>query len=738
MVRTVSGGIGLGGRRGAAGCLQVRAAWAAAAAGRRPAVAGAAAAPYLQALDGVRRLASPYLEVSDFEAAGCMDLVLDFDAAAVAGPPELAGAAGSDLRARWLACLMREAYKQHSDWLRGAARGPTRRQMPGVSRMHWIVDDTAEARARLIDAAQRQSITVQVDGVNYRIPASVALGGLLPDQHQLLLTGMDARWCRQGAVRALLAVAGYTAEQGVTVVHESAGRVACLPGEPYGVPALDHVVAVVRVPPACAGLPDLPQFISDEYGELRIEVRSRVVPCDLLVVRRAPPPPPPPPPPRLQDPLPANPGVRPEMAGVYAAAGITPGVCAAAAAPVADVAGGAALPPGARAGIGFVRAGTGVGGQGAGPSGSAGGGRYGAPATAAAAGAAEAALAGAAGNVAAFAGAAGAGGMAAAAPALPPAAAAAGAQPAGDVDMAEAGAELAVAAAFAAAAAPASAAAAGAAGPHAGVAAAAPAVPPAAAGAAPQPTGDVDMAEAGAGVADEADAGAAGGAGAGEVTWPEDVCMLPAQRLEVPPLDEPGFDAACMLVEDSTNAPHDVVVEIVMDARRKAAEVYDQARHVARPTDLPRAFRVTLHALAEAHLGVQGAAGLQVAERWDEEWPPLPSAAAVEAAAAGTATGGSRAPLGLGSALGAAAAPRASPARRPPGPSTPASGTGPSGAVADGSGEIRRSARLQRPAATPTSQSWLGLQAGAMGRQPRAAPPASAPRRGADRGAGRP
>lgn len=337
----------------AAGGLRV----VAAAAPARPAVAGAAAAPYLQALDGVRRRQGPRLCVRDFQAVDCMDLVLDFEEAAASGPAELAGAAGSELRARWLARVVHAVRSQHGDWLEGVARCPTRRQLGAVSRMHWVVAETPAARAQLVRTAELQSLAVQVDGVDWRIPATMALGGLLAHQHQILVTGLDARCCRQGLLEALLHAAGYSAEEGVSVVHESAGRVPSVPGEDGGVAALDRAVAVVQVPSAHAGLPRLPSLIDDGYGEVHIEVRRRVVPPGLLVVRRlSAPSPPPPPPPRAQGQPAAHPGVRPEMDRVYSAAGVTQEVRAAPAQLAAEVAGRAAVPPGTRTGLGFVPA----------------------------------------------------------------------------------------------------------------------------------------------------------------------------------------------------------------------------------------------------------------------------------------------------------------------------------------------------------------------------------------------
>lgn len=286
----------------------------------------------------------------------CMDLVLDFEEAAASGPVELAGAAGSDLRARWLARIMHAVRTQHADWLEGVARSPTRRQLGTVSRMHWVVAETPAARAQLVRTAELQSLAVQVDGEEWRIPASMALGGLLANQHQILVTGLDARCCRQGFLEALLRAAGYTAEQRVSVVHESAGRVPSMPGEEGGVAALDRIVGVVQVPPAHAGLPRLPSVIDDGYGEMHIEVRRRVVPPGLLVVRRASAPPPPPPPPRTQGRPATHSGVRPEMDQVYAAAGVTQEVRAAPILLAADAVGQAAMPPGARTGLGFVPA----------------------------------------------------------------------------------------------------------------------------------------------------------------------------------------------------------------------------------------------------------------------------------------------------------------------------------------------------------------------------------------------
>ena len=622
---------GSGGRRAGCGPLQVL---AAAPPPRAAAAVGRAAASFLQALERVRGSGQPFLAVSAYQPAGCMDLVLDFEAAAAAGPPGVAGAAGSEQRARWLARVLHAISEQHGDWLAGVARAPSRRQLDSVCRMHWVVHETAAARARLVAAAQLQSIAVQVDGEEWAIPAAAALGGLLPNQHMLLLSGLDARCCRQGVAQALLSAAGYSAEQGVSVVHESAGRVASLPGEVGGVTALDRVVAVVQVPLAHAALRQLPLSVSSGIGEVQIEVRNRVVPKGLLVVRRAAPPPPPPPA-RVQAPLAGHPGVRGEMDRVYAAAGVTPEVRAAGSALAADAVRQSAVPPGVRSGVGFV------------------------PAGRAAAAAAPSAEAGAAAAGAA------APGVVAAAASLAPA--------------------------------PATAAAAGAA-----AAAAAGSLQPAGA----LVSGDADMPDCGEGGADAAE----------EVVHAADALMLPALPSRVPPLDEPGFGAACEHVSDSTDASPEQVQRIVMQARMVDPAAYQAARDAARPSELPRPFLLALYAQARVELGDEDAVGLEVS--WaggaeeDEAW---------------------RVPLGVqGScsaprAAAAAVVQRTAPAGSPPGPSSPP-GDDRTGAAAD-AGERRGSARLRQPAAPPTSNSWLSMRAASLGHLPgMGAPPTSAGR----------
>lgn len=638
----MSGG-GWRGRRVPVGPLQV----VAAAPPARAALAGAAAAPFVQALEGVRLSGGPFLAVRDFQPAACMDLVLDFEEAAASGRAGLTGPAGSAQRARWLEGMLDAAYEQHGDWLVGMVKGPGRHQLASVSCTHWLVQPTADARAKLVQAVRSQSITVQVDGEDWRVPAAAAMGRLPPGQQMLLVSGLDADCCREGVVEALLSAAGYSAELGISVVHERAGRVAGGAGG-RGVPALDRVVAVVQVPAAHAGLPRLPECIDDGYEALHIEVRRRVVPRGRLVVRRsAPPPPPPPPRPDVQGPMVSHPGVRRGMDRVYAAAGVTPEVRAGAACLAVGGVGRAAVPPGVRSGLGFAPA----------------------------AGAAPAAAAGAAGpapGAAAATAAAGAAGSAAAAAA--PARAAPAEQR-----------EQPVAAAAAAGA-----------------------------GADALPPGDADMPDLeGREV---------------EVPAAADVLMLPALPSREPPLDEPGYGAACQLVSESTDASPEQIQQIVMQARSVDPAAYRMVCGAARPSELTRPFRMALHAQARVVLGEEDAGGLAVS--WegdaaeDEAWQgPLGAQAGRSAPQPASASPCAR------PAAAAAAAQPATHAGSRPGPSSPAVGgcPGASGAVA---GELRAGARTRRPTSTPSSNSWLGMQAAALGR----ADPAPVSGRGHSRG----
>ena len=611
----------------------------------RPAAAGAAAAPYLQAMEGVRRLGTPRLSLSSYEAVGCMDLALAFEEAIVVGRPEPAGAplVGSQQYAPWLLGVIRAVAQQHGDWLDGVVRSPTRRELGGVARLHWAVHDSPAAHERLVQTAQLQSLTVQVDGDEWRIPASTALGSLMADQHQLVVTGLEARCCRQGLTAALLVAAGYTAGLGVSVVHESAGRMPGLPGMPLDVAALDRVVAVVQVPAAHAGLPRLPRRVSDSGSELQIEVRRRVVPRGQLVVRRVAAPPPPPPPPHAQEEPEAFPGVRPEMGRVFASAGITPEVRATSGPLLAEAAARAAVPPRVRAGLGFVLAS-------AAPTGSA---------------AAEAA---------------------AAAQRDGPGAAAA--------PTAVVGGQR----------------------PAAGGRAPAPA--------APQPSGDADMGEA-------ADDPGAGAEGEGEDAAPgADALMLPALPQRTPPLDEPGFGAACQHVQDETDATLRQTQYIVMQAKAVEPAAYAQAREVSRPSELPYVFRVALHAQARAVLGDEVAAPLAVDPgEGREAWPEGADAAA---------TAGPAPPAALRAAPAGAAQPAAR-AGSPTGPSSPA-GDDRAGIVSPTAGGLHAAARLRQrdpPSSSNDKGSWLALQAASLGQQPGTGGSASASGRGRSRGRGK-
>jgi hypothetical protein len=177
------------------------------------------------------------------------------------------------------------------------------------------------------------------------------LGHLPADHCRLVMRGLPAHCAVSGVTEAILQAAGYGAGSGVMVVHERAGVLAAAglaDDEEFSVPVFDTVVAVVLVPHTCAGLPMLPRTLVGAGWEAAIGVEVGVVPAGQLVLRQTATPPP-------AGALPAvpHPGVRPNMARVYAASGIA----SQAAAPPAVAAAGAARAPGNRTGLGFGPAG---------------------------------------------------------------------------------------------------------------------------------------------------------------------------------------------------------------------------------------------------------------------------------------------------------------------------------------------------------------------------------------------
>jgi hypothetical protein len=163
------------------------------------------------------------------------------------------------------------------------------------------------------------------------------------------------------------------------------------------------------------------------------------------------------------------------------------------------------------------------------------------------------------------------------------------------------------------------------------------------------------------------------------------------------PEGEPGFDVACDFVAEELDCSAAEAEQIVLAAREAQPAVYRDAAHASRPGDLPRAFRLALHAQAVVLLGEPRAAALEVA-------PLADSGEAVGA------PGSSR----------LAAAPPPSSASPRPGPYRPPSSAkrgsvttlakGPAGTqghLPSASGP-RRSARLSAPAEAG-AHSWLTI-----------------------------
>ena len=466
-----------------------------------PPYEGCAAAVARAVREAASRSDADFLDAELFQTRGCMRLVLDLEAAVAVVPEEVAGAAGSAARGRFLCRVLHATMQQHVDWLAGVAAAPSRRQYHELSSVHALPRRGDQAEARLVRALREQFIPVQVADVDCRVPVRSVLGHLPADHCRLVLRHVPPEAAVVGVTEAVLAAAGYGEQSGVVVVHERAAVAPAVGWEGFSLPVLDTVVATVRVPPEHVGLPRLPRALPAGGYLMTAEVEDSVVPTGQLVLRQLRP---------VQDDLPEvqHPGVRPAMARVYASGGLQrqPAVAGGPAGP------SGARPPGVRTGLGFVPA-------------------------AAAAAALPAVPAAAA---------------AAAIPAVPAAAAAAGllAQPAG---------------------------AAAAAAPAAAAAGAAPPLPPPAARAGPQEL------------------------------------MPPAAPEAQVPLDEPGFGAACQLVlegvDDSTPGEAQVVVQ---QARTAAPAAYADAAQAATPGELPRAFRVALHAQACLQFGRDRAEPLRV------------------------------------------------------------------------------------------------------------------------------
>lgn len=315
----------------------------------------ARAAPATRLLQALAELASrdgAFLGTGKFQAPGCMRLVLDFEAAAVQAPPEVVGVAGTEARGRFLCRLLHATFQQHSDWLAGVAAAPSRQQFHKLASLHVLPHRGDQAQRSFISAVQEQVIAVQVADCEFAVPVRAVLGHLPADHCRIVMRGLPAHCAIAGVTEALLRAAGYGADSAVTVVHERAGvlSAAGLGSEDaeFSVPVLDTVVAVVLVPQEYAGLPLLPRSLAGSGWEASISVEADVVPAGQLVLRHT----------AVAAAAPAaglppvlHPGVRPGMARVYAAGGIT------AVTGTSAVESAAARTPGDRTGLGFAPAG---------------------------------------------------------------------------------------------------------------------------------------------------------------------------------------------------------------------------------------------------------------------------------------------------------------------------------------------------------------------------------------------
>lgn len=200
----------------------------------------------------------------------------------------------------------------------------------GWAHVGWVrfaVVDSEEARRWLLDSAAAQALTVEVHGSQRTVPVRPVLARLPPNHVQVIIRHLPFYFARQGVTEALLRGAGYTAGEGVSVVHERAGIPAGPDGERLeGLPVLDTIVAVVRTPPGDGSLRRLPSQLRCGSAELCLTVEGSIIPPHGFV--RCPPPPPPPrPPPRVWDMLGQSaraPGCHTGLGFVQAAAAAVP------------------------------------------------------------------------------------------------------------------------------------------------------------------------------------------------------------------------------------------------------------------------------------------------------------------------------------------------------------------------------------------------------------------------------
>lgn len=200
--------------------------------------------------------------------------------------------------------------------------------------------------------------------------------------------------------------------------------------------------------------------------------------------------------------------------------------------------------------------------------------------------------------------------------------------------------------------------------------------------------------------------------------------------LPSPPLDEPGFDAACQHVQEGTEGLSSTdVAAIVMQASAAMPGAYAAAVGATTPSQLPAAFRMALYLQASRVLGVEGAAALQVVP------------AEVEPGGGGAGLPSQDEVMRAAVTCGPPPAPGAR--RAGAGPTSVAGRVGSARGL--GEGVVSTPAQLQptrtRRESPGGTGSWLGLQAAVLGHTSGATPPRISPRRtgrGQSRGPGRP
>lgn len=93
---------------------------------------------------------------------------------------------------------------------------------------------------------------------------------------------------------------------------------------------------------------------------------------------------------------------------------------------------------------------------------------------------------------------------------------------------------------------------------------------------------------------------------------PVELPMPPAPPLPAPqPADEPVFGAALAWVQDETDLTAEEVRAVIHAVRMQQPSLYDSCLGASRASDLPRALRAAMHAVAEQEVGEERAAPLQ-------------------------------------------------------------------------------------------------------------------------------